>query len=198
MTSAVDICNMALSAIGERANIVGISPPDGSVNADHCARFYPQALREVVEAADWGFATKRAALAPVANTIASYEFSYALPADHVATSRVLQPDSPDEHPGHPYLTEGGLLYCDVEQAVLRYRYVPSVSAFSAHFVTAVSYRLAALLAGPITKSAKTSMAMMDLYLKALSVAAGLESNGSRNSPLERGTWRPSWLAVRRR
>jgi hypothetical protein len=198
VASAVDICNMALSNLGERANIVSIAPPDGSVNADHCARFYPQARDEVIEARDWAFATKRAALAPVTNTLTSYEFAYALPADYIAASRVLQPDSPEEHPGHYYLIEDNVLYCNVEEAVLRYRYIPSVVRFTPHFITTVSYRLSALLAGPITKSSKTVSAMNALYMQLLDMAAAIDARSSRNLPMQNGKWMPSWIGVRRR
>ena len=40
MASDVDICNMALSHLGARAQISAIVPPDGSVEAGYCARFH--------------------------------------------------------------------------------------------------------------------------------------------------------------
>lgn len=43
MASPLTICNMALVHLGESARVTSIAPSDGSVQADLCARFYPQA-----------------------------------------------------------------------------------------------------------------------------------------------------------
>ena len=67
MASPVQICNMALSHIGSEARVSSISPPDGSVEAGHCATFYDVARTEMLEPGNWAFALKRAALAQVTN-----------------------------------------------------------------------------------------------------------------------------------
>lgn len=198
MASEIGICKMALSHLGERTTITSITPPDGSVNADHCALFYPQSVLETIEAAHWAFATKRQTLTPVASTIEAFEFAYALPADYIAANKLVQPDSPDEHPSFDYLIEGSTLYCNVEEAVLVYRWRPEPVKFTPHFALTVSYRLAAFLAGPITKSMKTSQAMLQMYVAALEKASTIDARSSRNNAGNKGTWRPSWLAIRRR
>ena len=58
MATEVDICNMALSFLGDRATVTSINPPEGSAQAEHCARFYPMALNEMLAQARWSFATK--------------------------------------------------------------------------------------------------------------------------------------------
>lgn len=92
--SEVTICNLALSHLGDTAAVASISPPDSSVQAQLCARFYPMALNALLEMASWGFATRRVALAevtnPTVNTITlpdgsaltscgTWRFAYALP-----------------------------------------------------------------------------------------------------------------------
>lgn len=92
--SEVTICNLALSHLGDTAEVTSIKPPDGSVQAKHCARFYWVARNALLEMASWGFATRRAVLAKVSNpTVNSltrpdgavetnrgtWRFAYALP-----------------------------------------------------------------------------------------------------------------------
>ena len=56
MASAVDICNLALGHIGNKAEITAIVPPDGSAEAAQCGKFYPIARDECLSEFDWGFA----------------------------------------------------------------------------------------------------------------------------------------------
>ena len=93
MASDVDVCNTGLGYLGARAQISSISPPDGSVEAGYCARFYPIARREMIEAHPWAFATTRVALAAVANPSTVWAYAYALPADCIKPLRVLQLNS---------------------------------------------------------------------------------------------------------
>ena len=62
MASAVDICNLALSRIGDIASVQSIDPPEASAQAIHCARFYPVARDSMLERHPWGFATLRKTL----------------------------------------------------------------------------------------------------------------------------------------
>ncbi len=81
MASETDLCNEALSLIG--ANIItGID--DGSINANHCARFYPTLRRSLLRSGSWNFAKQRVQLAMDAQApVFQYAFAYTLPADYV-------------------------------------------------------------------------------------------------------------------
>ena len=68
MANPVEICNLALSHLGSSATVSAISPPDGSVEAGYCARFYGMARQLSLTAFTWQFALKRVALAEVTNT----------------------------------------------------------------------------------------------------------------------------------
>ena len=65
MSSVVDICNIALSRLGDRATVTSIDPPEGSAQADHCRRFYPIALKTILATYNWSFATTRKELMPI-------------------------------------------------------------------------------------------------------------------------------------
>jgi hypothetical protein len=77
MAAEVDICNAALGHLGDEATVAAITPPDGSVQAGHCARFYPMARDELLEMHTWRFNTQRAVLALSPSPPAGWAFAYA-------------------------------------------------------------------------------------------------------------------------
>jgi hypothetical protein len=97
MASVVDICNVALSHIGDSANVTSIDPPDGSAQAGYCAQFYPIALSALLEMAGWGFATVRSTPAEVNNPSTTWRFAYAYPAQLVNLIAVLPQDALDDY-----------------------------------------------------------------------------------------------------
>jgi hypothetical protein len=97
MPSDVDICNLALAHIGESANVQSINPPDGSVQASYCAKYYPIALEAILELNTWGFATRRAQLASVDNPSSTWRFAYGLPANLINCISVLSLHALDDY-----------------------------------------------------------------------------------------------------
>lgn len=97
MASEVDICNLALAHIGDTATVSSLSPPEGSAQADHCARFYPIARDSLLELHSWGFSTKRVVLAQLATTVSEWDYCYAMPNDALNLLGVLPPDSADPY-----------------------------------------------------------------------------------------------------
>lgn len=107
--SEVTICNLALSYLGDTATVASISPPDSSVQAQLCSRFYWVARNALLEMAAWGFATQRAQLAllwdtqaegwmpPVGWVPQTWRFGYALPSDVINALAVLPACSPDDY-----------------------------------------------------------------------------------------------------
>lgn len=90
MASVVDVCNMALTHVGADNQISSISPPDGSVEAGLCARFYPIVRKRMID--DWvfSFVKHRVVLTAVDNPSTIWGYAYALPADCVQPLRILQ------------------------------------------------------------------------------------------------------------
>jgi hypothetical protein len=178
-TTAVDICNLALSHIGEGNKITSINPTDGSVQSSYCATFYPIARDSLLEMQQWNFAMRREALVEVTNTSTEYDYAYALPANAAKIVAVLPPDASDDYSttfapaGGTYYTapiiaagmynpqaysietnEDGeqVIYTDQPNAMVRYVYRTTDSrTFSQTFVVALSWHLASMLAGPIIK-----------------------------------------------
>lgn len=97
MASVVDICNLALAHLGDEATVSSINPPEGSAQAEHCARFYPMARDTVLEAHDWNFATTRGVLALVGSAWPSWAFCYELPTTCIRAISVLPPGALDDY-----------------------------------------------------------------------------------------------------
>lgn len=97
MASEVEICNLALAHLGDAATVASINPPEGSAQAEHCARFYPVARDALLEMHDWSFATKRVTLPMLAtNPTIQWGYAYAAPNDMVNVISVLDSQAPDD------------------------------------------------------------------------------------------------------
>lgn len=97
MSSAVDICNLALGHLGDNATVSSIDPPEGSAQAEHCKRFYPIALNSLLEMHYWNFSMKRVTLPQVQNTWPEWQYAYAIPGDCLNAISVLPPDAADDY-----------------------------------------------------------------------------------------------------
>ena len=206
MPSDVDVCNIGLSHLGARAQIASISPPDGSVEAGYCARFYPIARREMIEGASWSFAKTRIALAGATNTSTLWDYAYALPSDCITPLRVLQlrylsaagllwpinsyvtdydwrryDDLFSERGSADFEIESGVLRTNEPEAVLLYkRDVTDTSKFSPTFTSALGMLVASYLAGPIIKGldgAKVGAQWRDAARTVSTGAATRDANG---------------------
>lgn len=209
MASVVQICNMALSHIGSEARVSSISPPDGSVEAGHCATFFDQARTELIEPGNWRFVLKRAALAQVTNSSNTWAYAYALPSDCLAPKRVLrimstltvftQDDarySPNDQDSADYDMEGDVLYTNEPDATLLYvRDITDTTKYTPSFTSALSYLLASYLAGPIVKGnegAKLADGMRERAMALADIAATASANASSTNT----EFTPSSVAIR--
>lgn len=170
MATEVDICNLALAHLGDSATVSSIDPPEGSAQAEHCARFYPIARDSLLEMHTWGFATRREALAQLGTGWPEWDYCYAQPSDAVNIIAVLPPEASDDYSiGNTPSSAGGnyvpqafscetdangadVIYTDQADAVLRFTsIITDTSKFSPLFVLTLSWHLAAFLAGPVLK-----------------------------------------------
>jgi hypothetical protein len=191
LASEIDICNLALGHLGDDASVSSISPPEGSAQAEHCARFYPAARDALLELHPWGFATKRAPLTQLAVTPPSqWAYVYQEPNDALNLLEVYAPDASDDYSAgflaaasHPQSVNTGtgiytpqtfveeiaadgsqVIYSNQQNAILRYTArVTDTTKFSPLFVIALSWLLASDLAGPILKGQTGAQAAASAY-----------------------------------
>lgn len=179
MSSEVDICNLALASLGDDATVASLDPPEGSAQAEHCARFYPMARDLMLDAHHWGFNSRRAPLALLSEAPpSSWRYAYAQPADVLNLIAVLAPDALDDnsvglvaygsygctsytptgqYTPQPFTSETDdtgavVIYTNQANAVLRYTArVNDPTKFPPTFVQGLAMMLASMLAGPVLK-----------------------------------------------
>jgi len=189
MASDVDISNLALSHLGERAEVIAISPPDGSAEAQQCGRFYPMARDEMLEIHPWTFAMKRVPMAAIANDRPAWVYAYQVPADCLKPRAVLAEQAFDDAESEDFVVETNasgtkVIYTNCPTATLRYtRAITDTTRFTPMFVAALGRLLASKLAGPIIKGEagiQVAVGHMKIFTVELATAKADDSNtGSR-------------------
>jgi hypothetical protein len=223
VSTEVDICNLALAHLGDRATVASISPPEGSAQAEHCARFYPVARDALLEMHTWGFATTRANLAQVVYAFPQWQYVYAAPSNMVQPIAVLPAGALDNY-SYPYVegytpfqtantglgsytpqpfeteidpaTGQTLILTDVESAVLRYTFIATDAArFTPLFTQALSFLLASYLAGPLIKGDAGMAVAREMEAKFERALAKARSSDGNHS-MVRAQQDTPWLKVR--
>lgn len=203
MASDVDICNLSLAHLGDDASVTCISPPDGSVQAMHCARFYPLARDVVLAARTWAFATRRTQLALLTTPPpAPWKFAYALPPQHIRLLGIYDANSLGDIDGsQEFTTEADangrqVIYTNQQDAICNYtaRAIDSAQ-FSPLFIAALAWLLASYLAGPMLKGdagASAGLRCSKMYQAQLEEAATADAK----QVFRQSTHTPSWIANR--
>lgn len=181
-TSETQIANLALRHL-QTAPILSIDPPDNDSKAAECAYdWYDQARRDTLEAHPWKFASKLASLAQD-NDAPDFGYSarYELPADYI---RLVQIGSDWRNPLNDYDIIGNYIHCG-ESAPLKIIYVydlEDASKFSPKFITALSFKLAELMAMDLSGNAQFASAMAEQFTRSIS---GAMSVAGQNRPTQR-------------
>lgn len=206
MASAVDICNLGLSHLGDEATVVSITPPEGSAQAEHCKRFYPMARDATLEKHTWSFATRRTELALLAVTAPdTWLFVYARPTTAVRIIAVLPEgaleDAQSENFTQEILADGTqVIYTNTENARVRYiALVTDTTKYTPWMVIAIARLLSSFLAGPIIKG-KTGEDVADAQMKRwlnvdLPNATALDANATQDETYRDMT--PNGILARR-
>ena len=190
MATKVDICNLALGILGDPATLVSIDPPEGSAEADHCARFYPMAKKMALSSYSWGFATRRIVPACLATKVVGDKESYVfpLPSDCLQVLAV----SVDDQQETQALVKYRIEWIDGRECLItRHKdiwlsYTSSEtdeSQFSAPFTLALSRLLASMLAGPMipgSSGSKMSADQIQLYEYFLTQAKAHDARQQRD------------------
>lgn len=199
MASEIDICNLALARLGDEANVASIQPPEGSVQAEQCARFYPIARDTLQAQFPWGFCTVRDTLALLTQLPAfGWQYAYAQPD---LCLRVL---SVTDEQGRPVNYEAesdaaGLpvLYTNQREARVHYtRQVVDTERFPALFTDALAWQLAAMLAGPVLKGAQGVSASKQCLAMLNSVTLPLARQADAGQRSVQTPHTADWIAAR--
>lgn len=222
MASEVDICNLALGHLGDSATVSSIDPPEGSAQAEHCARFYPIARDSLLELHSWGFSATRMTLALLGSGWPEWAYCYASPGDAVGILSILADDATDDYSvgsnygftqsGVPIIGSGAytpqtfsqetledgsvVIYTNQVNAVCRYtRTITDTTVFSPLFVDALAWYLASYLAGPIIKG-EMGAAEAKRCMTMFSAVFGRASTSDANSRRTQIAQNVGWIAGR--
>lgn len=209
MADQVGICNLALSFLGDTANLSSLS--ERSPQAQMCSVFYPNAKIAMLEMHDWSFATRRKLLPRLANEDGfGWRYVHEAPADCLRIIRLRPYDAEvADCPSFGYRYAacgvpsdlkfevlGRNVYSNGEKVVATYvTSQVSEGYFSPLFTTAFAYYLALELAGARIKGKEGQMLAQELtkqFQLALSVAKTRDANQQRKT-IE---FVPPWLRVR--
>ena len=154
MASEVDIANLALSRLADVANVSVISPPEAGTTAEIVARFLPIARDSLLQMHSWDFATKTARLALLAEEPVGWDYMYTVPVWMIKALSVTQEgtDTLCDYVVETNADNRLVVLTNASEAILRYvERVIDPDRFSPLFVDALSWMLAANIAGPIIR-----------------------------------------------
>lgn len=155
--SAVEICNLALADVPAK-RIVSLN--DTTVSAEACLREFSQAVEELMEMGEWGFAVKRAPLVSVANTRGNsfWQYQYVMPNDMAFPIRVIPGAESDlsimRGRSLDFDFDGGMVWTASDGVALEYiTNTPSFSSMTAMFRRGLATVLASRIVMDITRDA---------------------------------------------
>lgn len=182
MPSEKDICIYALQHVGQFAELVDLN--EDSTHALVASTAYPFVRDSLLERHTWNFATRSAALAPTDQTTPVGWRVYPLPADCIRLSDVYSKVG-RRTPEYQLESVDGVMsiVTPAEDVWVRYiQRVTNTDRFTAGFVEALSWCLAAAIAGPIIKGDTGITVTQKLTQYAASFeskAAGIDANQQR-------------------
>lgn len=197
MASEIDVCNLALAHLGDDATVASIDPPEGSAQAEHCARFYPIARDTLLESHNWKFATRRATLAQLDVESFNWAFAYAEPNNALRIVSILPADAVITDEGEEFETVGddagrSLIFTDLEDATAIYTtVVTDTTKFPPLFIDALARLLASYLAGPVLKGdvgKAEAKAQFQAFRMALNLAIVSDANQRKVKPEHSVEW----------
>lgn len=187
-TSSTQICNLALSKIGEPQIL---SLDEASKPARECKLAYDHLRRKLLRSGGWNFAIKRVELAAL-STAPKYEFTtqFALPSDYVK----MLSHSMIEYSDFVYKIESGNLLCDETSLSIKYIYDnEDVSSFDDMFTDCLVLSIAAHIAVPIAGDEVLRDRMLQEYKDLLPAAESFDSQEDTPDNFQTSTWIESRL-----
>lgn len=189
MASVVEICNRALSNIGNSRSINSLN--EASKEAGECSLHFDACRDSVLADFDWNFATKRVALADTGAPPPDWQYAYRYPTDCVRITEIMVPGVRNPTASQRISYEvgadadgtGKLIYTDQEDAWLKYvGRVTDVNMYDAIFAEALAWRLAAAINMALTGNADLGNNALNMYGRVI-LSAGSHSLNESQEPV---------------
>lgn len=188
MASVVQICNMALTRIGQSQLIASLE--EQSLAAELCTLHYAEARDNVLRDFDWPFAEARVFLSDIGSPPVNWAYRYRYPTDCLKARRLAIPgnENPTSDERTPYnvvyAVGGRAIITNQEAAELVYTVrVEDTTYFDPMFVSALSWRLAAELAIGLQVRPENFNAAQQQYMFVLGQAQAVALAERQQPPL---------------
>lgn len=189
MSSIIEICNRALSNLGNSRSINSLT--EASKEAGECSLHFEPCRDAVLADFDWNFATKRAALADTGNPPPDWQYAYRYPTDCLRITEIMLPGvrnpTADQRVQYEVGSDsdltGKLIYTDQPDAWLKYvARVADVNMYDAIFIEALAWRLSAAINMTITGNADLGNNALRMYQSVILSAGSRSMNESQEPP----------------
>lgn len=208
LSSVTDVCNVALSRIGQRTQITDYRS-DTTAAGDLCRVHYPLVRTSALRSHTWNFAIRRAELAQLSDApLNEYAHQYMLPADFLKMVRTSWEatgwSSFDEsarwawgNANVPYRIEGsaaasGRRVLLTSESAVKIEYVADVTdvtTWDPMFTDALCFLLSAELAYPLTQSRQLAQEMRQIAQQAMAEARTMDAQeGSARAIVDNNAW----------
>lgn len=190
MSSIIEICNLALSRLGNSRSINSLS--EQSKEAGLCNLHYDPARKEVLADFGWNFALKRVALADTGTPPPDWQFAYRYPTDCMRIDEIMSPGCrvvPERFRvqyvvGSDAAGTGRLIYTDQESAWLKYvANITDPNMFDPLFCSALSWKIASEIGMPLTSAPALVQNALTMYSQIIR-SAGSRSMNESQEPVE--------------
>lgn len=160
MATQVDIVNLALSALGSGATVKSINPSDGTAEALQAAKWYPMALRRVIEDHEWSFLTtveEPAQYEGDYKETRGFTYAFAMPSNVARIIKVGKRGDVNNEVDYRLEvlegTETPVILTDEEYPVIKYvQYSDTPTLFPSYFIEPLVMLLASYLVGPLKRA----------------------------------------------
>ena len=186
MISEVAVCNLALAHLG-CAGIADLA--EQSEAARQCRTHYEPALAAALAGHDWPFALRYMALAEKTTCPPGWSHAYQAPSDCLRVVAIMDREGPRTPPPAYEMGYGHIIMTDVSNAWARYvAQVDDPARWPAQFLQAMTWRLAADLAMPLTgdRGRFNDASQMFEHIMASARAAAL--NEGQRAPVPDAVW----------
>ena len=192
MTSKIEICNLALSNIGQ-ASIQDFD--EASAEASACRLRYDQALDATLSAFWWGFAKKTEMLALASATApAEWDYAYQRPSDCLVMRYIIDPLGRWTRRIR-FEAAGQEIYTDQPEARLAYTFrVTDPTFYPSLFVDLLARRLGADMVMTLSLDRNIRADEIRLYQQGLATAAA--SSANEQDPYDLYDRDASWIEGR--
>lgn len=191
MISEVDICNLALTKLGDNT-ISALT--DATENARKCKIVYEPTRDSVLRSHSWSFATKIEPLSLIADEeIINWDYLYVYPSQCLYLVRIFDENGADDNNYKKLLspdTNTPCLATNISQAYIEYiKKITDTNLFDSLFVDALVLKIAAELAIPITGDANLANKFLQEYTYIISEAKKRDAQEKNSKIISKSPYR---------